>query len=429
VTKTLRIVNGANEADSLRKSLAISEKTYATVRSIIMGVTNFGDKALFDYTAKLDGVRIKNLRVTAEETNRAYEYVNEKQQRSIRIMRERLAMNEEKLLNRLKGIITISNGIRLVRIPKPLDSVGCYIPGGMARYPSTVVMCATPAKIAKVRRVVIVSPPLKNGSIDPLTLVAADMCGVDEIYKVGGAHAIAGLAYGTDTISRVDKIVGPGGIYVNLAKILVSKDVGIDMIAGPTELLIYADAKANPTIICKDLIAQAEHSPDTLCGLVTVSKTLANSVENCLRDLITSESLPRREIVRESIANNSFIGLCKNMISAVDFINEMAPEHLEIICSKPRKVSEKINSAGIILEGQFTPASASDFCLGSNHVLPTMRVARYRGGLSVLDFVKIITHLSASKKGLKLVAPFVKEVAMLENLPNHYEAIKDRFNK
>jgi len=429
VIKVVHIVNGTSEANSIRKSTAISEKIYDKVKLIIAEVIKYGDKALFDYTAKLDGVKIKDLRVTTEEMSRAYEYVNEKQQRSLRVMKERLAMNELELLKRLKRIVTISNGIRLERISKPLDSVGCYIPGGMARYPSTVIMCATPAKIAKVKRIVVVSPPLKDGSMDPLTLVAADMCGIDEIYKIGGAQAIAGLAYGTDTISKVDKIVGPGGFYVNVAKILVSKDVGIDMIAGPTELLIYADASANPTTVCKDLIAQAEHSPDTLCGMVTVSKTLVNQVKICLRNLIFSESLPRREIIRKSILNNSFIGLCRDINSAVAFINEMAPEHLEVICRSPKDISANINSAGIILEGQFTPASASDFCLGSNHVLPTKQVAKYRGGLTVLDFVKIITQLSASKNGLKLVEPFIKEVALIENLPNHYEAIKDRFIK
>ncbi len=245
----------------------------------------------------------------------------------------------------------------------------------MARYPSTVIMCATPAKIAKVNRVVITCPPLEDGSIDPLTLVSADLCDVDEIYKVGGAQAVAALAYGTETISKVAKIVGPGGMYVNIAKIMVSKQVGIDMIAGPTELVIFADSTADPLIIAKDLIAQAEHSPDTLCGLVTKSKYLVKMVSKYLEDFLSDNTLPRKEIIRQSIRNNSFIALCRNHNVAISFINEIAPEHLQIICRRSKSIISRISSAGVVLEGKYTPASASDFCLGSNHVLPTMQVA------------------------------------------------------
>jgi histidinol dehydrogenase len=427
LVRVLSIAHGSIEAASLRKSKSLSDESFKRVNLIIDDVIKRGDKAVLESTARFDGVKLRKLQVTNEEINNAYKFVTKKQLDSLKIIKKRLTLNENKLLRNLSKVVTTSNGIRLARVIKPLDSVGCYIPGGMARYPSTVIMCATPAKIAKVNRVVIACPPLKDGSIDPLTLVSADLCDVDEIYKVGGAQAIAALAYGTETISKVAKIVGPGGMYVNIAKIMVSKQVGIDMIAGPTELVIFADSTADPLIITKDLIAQAEHSPDTLCGLVTKSKNLVKLVSKYLEDLLSDNNLPRKEIIRQSIQNNSFIALCRNHSVAISFINEIAPEHLQIICRRAKSISSRISSAGVVLEGKYTPASASDFCLGSNHVLPTMQVAKYRGGLSVLDFVKIVSHVSANKQALKSMKDSIKEVALMENLPNHYQAVEERF--
>jgi histidinol dehydrogenase len=427
LVRVLSIAHGSIEAASLRKSKSLSDESFKRVNLIIDDVIKRGDKAVLESTARFDGVKLRKLQVTNEEINNAYKFVTKKQLDSLKIIKKRLTLNENKLLRNLSKVVTTSNGIRLARVIKPLDSVGCYIPGGMARYPSTVIMCATPAKIAKVNRVVIACPPLKDGSIDPLTLVSADLCDVDEIYKVGGAQAVAALAYGTETISKVAKIVGPGGMYVNIAKIMVSKQVGIDMIAGPTELVIFADSTADPLIIAKDLIAQAEHSPDTLCGLVTKSKNLVKLVSKYLEDLLLDNNLPRKEIIRQSIQNNSFIALCRNHSVAISFINEIAPEHLQIICRRAKSISSRISSAGVVLEGKYTPASASDFCLGSNHVLPTMQVAKYRGGLSVLDFVKIVSHVSANKQALKSMKDSIKEVALMENLPNHYQAVEERF--
>lgn len=419
---------GIAEAAALRKSRIISDQDYEKIKSIIDRVIRLGDAALFEYTTKLDGVKIKSLRVTNKDIDRAYEFVTEEQIKSLEGMKEMLLVNESKLLGLLRNITTNSHGIKLERILKPLESVGCYIPGGMARYPSTLIMCVIPAKVAKVKRVVIMSPPLKDGNIDPLTLVASDICDVDEVYRVGGAQAIAALAYGTETISKVDKVVGPGGTYVNIAKILVSRNVGVDMFAGPTELIVYADANADPNLISRDLISQAEHSPDTVCGVVTTSKNIVKRVKICLRSFLSDGSLPRMEIVRQSISNNSFIALCRNSNVAVSFINEFAPEHLEIVCRDPRYVSRKIKSAGVVLEGEYTPSSASDYCLGSNHVLPTMQVGKYRGGLSVLDFTKIVTHISVSKRGLRSVESFIRELTTMESLTNHYLAVKERLD-
>lgn len=427
MVRVLSIAHGSIEAASLRRSKSVSDESFKKVNLIIDDVIKRGDKAVIESTARFDGVKLRRVQVTSEEINNAYRFVTKKQLDSLKIIKKRLTLNENKLLRNLSNIVTHSNGIRLARVIKPLDSVGCYIPGGMARYPSTVIMCATPAKIAKVNRVVIACPPLEDGTIDPLTLVSADLCGVDEIYKVGGAQAVAALAYGTETISKVAKIVGPGGMYVNIAKMIVSKQVGIDMIAGPTELVIFADLTADPLIISKDLIAQAEHSPDTLCGLVTKSKYLVKMVSKYLEDFLSDNTLPRKEIIRQSMRNNSFIALCRNHNVAISFINEIAPEHLQIICRRSKSISSRISSAGVVLEGKYTPASASDFCLGSNHVLPTMQVAKYRGGLSVLDFVKIVSHVSANKQALKSMKDPIKEVALMENLPNHYQAVEERF--
>jgi len=428
VIRTLLVKYGIAEAAALRKSRIISDQDYEKIKSIIDRVIRLGDAALFEYTKKLDGVKIKSLRVTNKDIDRAYEFVTEEQIKSLEGMKETLLVNESKLLGLLRNITTNSHGIKLERILKPLESVGCYIPGGMARYPSTLIMCVIPAKVAKVKRVVIMSPPLKDGNIDPLTLVASNICDVDEVYRVGGAQAIAALAYGTETISKVDKVVGPGGTYVNIAKILVSRNVGVDMFAGPTELIVYADANADPNLISRDLISQAEHSPDTVCGVVTTSKNIVKRVKICLRSFLSDDSLPRKEVVRQSISNNSFIALCRNSNAAVSFINEFAPEHLEIVCRDPRYVSRKIKSAGVVLEGEYTPSSASDYCLGSNHVLPTMQVGKYRGGLSVLDFIKIVTHISVSKSGLRSVESFIRELASMESLTNHYLAVKERLD-
>lgn len=392
-------------------------------------VAKYGDSALFDYTEKFDGVRLNSLKVTDEEIKKAYNKVTTEQVHSIKIMKERLIMGEKVLLKRLRGIVMSSRGVRVQRIVRPVSSVGCYIPGGKARYPSTMVMCAIPAKVAGVKRVVALSPPLRDGTVDPLTLVAADICDVDEFYKVGGAHGIMALAFGTPTISKVSKIVGPGGIFVTIAKILASSKVSIDMIAGPTELLIYADSKADPKLIAFDLISQSEHSYDTLCGLVTTSKEFAVQVTDTLQSILEKSTIKRADIVKRSLEENGFIAVCQNESAAVEFINELAPEHLEIIATNARTISKNIISAGLVLIGKYTPSSASDYCLGSNHVLPTSGFSKSRASLSVLDFVKIVNTIQATKQGLKKVEPIVKQISMAEGLTNHYEAIRERFKK
>ncbi|HZA06997.1 MAG TPA: histidinol dehydrogenase [Nitrososphaeraceae archaeon] len=428
--KTIIIIDPRSDAAKLRNSISsISDDLFQKTKLIMDDVAKYGDSALFDYTEKFDGVRLNSLKVTDEEIKKAYNKVTTEQVHSIKIMKERLIMGEKVLLKRLSGIVMSSHGVRVQRIVRPVSSVGCYIPGGKARYPSTMVMCAIPAKVAGVKRVVALSPPLRDGTVDPLTLVAADICGVDEFYKVGGAHGIMALAFGTPTISKVSKIVGPGGIFVTIAKILASSKVSIDMIAGPTELLIYADSKADPKLIAFDLISQSEHSYDTLCGLVTTSKEFAVQVTDTLQSILEKSTIKRADIVKRSLEENGFIAVCKNESAAVEFINELAPEHLEIIATNARTVSKNIISAGLVLIGKYTPSSASDYCLGSNHVLPTSGFSKSRASLSVLDFVKIVNTIQATKLGLKKLEPIVKQISMAEGLTNHYEAIRERFKK
>jgi histidinol dehydrogenase len=428
--KTIVVLDPKSDAAKLRNSISeISDDLIQKTKWIMDDVAKYDDSALIDYTEKFDGVRLNSLKVTREEITEAYTNVTKEQLHSIKIMKDRLITSEKVLLKRLHGIVISSHGVRVQRVVQPVSSVGCYIPGGKARYPSSMIMCAIPAKVAGVKRIVAISPPLRDGTIDPLTLVSADICGVDEVYKVGGAHGIMALAFGTPTISKVSKIVGPGGIFVTIAKILASSRVSIDMIAGPTELLIYADSKADPKLIAFDLISQAEHSYDTLCGLVTTSKEFAAKVTNKIQYLLGKNIIKRADIVKRSLDENGFIAICKNDSNAIEFVNEVAPEHLEIVAQNARTISKKVTSAGLVLIGKYTPSSASDYCLGSNHVLPTSGFSKSRASLSVLDFVKIVNIVQATKLGLEEVEPIVKQIATAEGLMNHYEAIRERFKR
>ncbi len=422
--KVIDVAEPASEVARLRKSGSISTELMAQAMSIMRDVQEHGDAAVIDYTAKFDGVRLDSLAVTEQEVKDAYSKVTKEQVSALKLMKARVEKSELAVARRLRNIKVGSEGVLIERALIPVSSVGCYIPGGKARYPSTVVMCAVPAKVAGVKRLVAVSPPTKGGSIDPLTLVAADICGVKEFYKVGGAQGIAALAYGTQSIKMVNKIVGPGGMFVTAAKLAASSVASTDMVAGPTELLIYADASADPRLIAADLISQAEHSSDTVCGLVTTSQRLASAVQAEVEKMFSSIS--RSDIVRKSLEQNGFVALCRDEKSCIEFADEFAPEHLEVMCKRPEAVAKKFKSAGLVLIGADTPSSASDYALGSNHVLPTLGFAKSRASLSVLDFLKVVNRVRASKAGLTKVEKTVKEIATAEGLPNHYEAVKAR---
>jgi len=308
----------------------------------------------------------------------------------------------------------------------PIPSVGCYIPGGQAKYPSSAIMSVVPAAIAGVKRIVVISPPGRDGKIDPLTIAAAKRCGATEIYKVGGAQAIGALAYGTKSIPKVDKIVGPGGKFVSIAKAIVSEQTSIDMIAGPTELGIMADASSDPELVALDLISQAEHSKDTMCFVITQSKAMAKQIQRSVEKLIPGTE--RRSIIRESLSKNGFIAVCKNENEMIELANKIAPEHLELMVKNAKSLSKKITGAGLLLIGKDTPSAATDYLLGTNHILPTNGFGRTRGGLSVLDFLKLQTVIESKKSGLRKISKSLKVLTDAEDLPNHYRAVKRRLD-
>ncbi len=427
--KIINVKEPINDANELREKSWNKDLTTPTKDSvaIIDEIRKGGDQALLRCVEKFDNAKIDSFVVTKKEIKEAYENVTSSQIDTIKYMKSKLEKSEQAIKNNLKDIKLDSDNIIINKKVIPISRIGCYIPGGKARYPSTVIMCATPAKVAGVKQIVAISPPMKDGKIDPFTLVAADICGVNEFYKIGGVHGIAALAYGTKTIKKVDKIVGPGGLYVSVAKSIISKDIAIDMLAGPTELLIYANEKDNPRIAALDLISQAEHSEDTVCGVVTNSNVTAKKIIEEIDKIINFGNIARKDIVEKSLNKNGFIAICDKNEKTIEFINEFAPEHLEILDNNERNLINEINNAGLILIGNHTPSSISDYCLGSNHVLPTYKFAKSRSSLSVLDFVKIANTVEIeNQQTLKKITPILKEITTMEGLSNHYEAAEGR---
>lgn len=401
-----------------------SKKNKKIVESIIADVKKNGDSALIKYEKKFGVVIRGSLKVSKQEIKNSYSKVTKEQINAIKIAKKRLSKTELAVKNKLRDFVINTDGIIIKKLFFPLSSVGCYVPGGSARYPSSLIMSVVPAKIAGVKRIVVVSPPNNQGTIDPLTLVTADICGVDEIYKIGGAQAIAALSYGTKSIMVVDKIVGPGNVFVSTAKSLVSEDVSIDMIAGPTELGIIVDSTANPELISADLISQAEHSLDTFCFVLTTSNAVAKNIIESLKQKITN--IKRKEIVQKSLEKNGFVAVCKSENEIIQLANKLAPEHLEIITRQPKLLASKITTAGLVLLGENTPSAASDYLLGSNHILPTNGFGKVRGSLSVLDFMKLGTEVESTKLALRKISKYMNALCSSEGLPNHYEAVRSR---
>jgi len=396
------------------------------VKTIVNKVARNGNAALVELTEKLDKTKLKpeNLRVTNEETKQAYKTVSKKQISALKLIKNKVSSHERLVMKRVTFETSIE-GITVKNVLRPIESVGCYIPGGKAAYPSTLVMTTVPAKTAGVPRIVVCTPPTSEGKVNPLILVAADICGVNEVYKVGGAQAIAALAYGTETIKPVKKIFGPGNRYVTMAKILVSKDVTIDMPAGPSEVLVLADETASPRLVALDMISQAEHGADSVAGLITTSKKLAEEVASQLGKV--ADSADRGTIVKEALETYGFIITCGSTDEMVGLANDFASEHVEIMMRNPMRVADRITSAGIILSGPCSPVSLSDYGSGTNHVLPTGGSAQVFSGLSVLDFVRRVSIVESSREGLLRLKNSVKALTEAENLPNHYKAIEARF--
>jgi len=423
----MKIYDLSSAQQILQKRRLLKERTEleAYVKGIIEEVKTKGDVALVKFTRRFDKVSLnpRNLIVSREEISEAYGKVTENQIRAIKSAKERLEKVERNLLERLNAEIKVGE-IRIGFCTHPLRRVGCYIPGGKAAYPSTVVMTAVPARVAGVSNIVVCSPPREDGSLNPSTLVAADICEANEIYKIGGAQAVAAMAYGTQTIEPVDKIVGPGNIYVTLAKMIVSKDFPIDFPAGPSELVVLADETAEPRFIALDMCAQAEHGPDSVVGLVTTSRKLLKSTISQLWKI--AKSIPRGVIVAEALSKNGFAFICNTIDEMVEFANTFAPEHVEIMLKNPKDVANRIFTAGVILVGPYSPASLSDYYSGTNHVLPTCGFGKVFSSLSVLDFVKRVAIVECSKKGLLEASEVIKIFSEAEMLPGHFKAVEWR---
>ena len=418
--KILQVRNIDSFVESRRQKT--SEKDRKTVQAILNDVRKKGDSAVKKYEQKFNGRKTSQLRVSAKEIKEARSKISREEVTALRDMSTSSLLPDVKIL----AIGRAADRGSCYRHFVPIPSVGCYIPGGQARYPSSVVMSVVPARKAGVKRIVVVSPPGRDGKIDPLTIAAAKICGATEIYKVGGAQAIGALAYGTKSIPKVDKIVGPGGKFVSIAKLLVSEQTAIDMVAGPTELGIIADAISDPELVALDLISQAEHSKDTMCFVITQSKTMAKQIQKSLEKLISTTE--RRSIIKESISKNGFIAVCKNQNEMIELANKIAPEHMELIVKNAKSLSKKITGAGLLLIGKNTPSAASDYLLGTNHILPTNGFGRTRGGLSVLDFLKLQTVVESDKSTLRKISKSLKLLTDAEDLPNHYKAVKRRLD-
>ena len=400
-----------------------TEEQRKAVQSIIAEVRASGDQALRTFTEKFDQVALDEFLVTENEISEAYQTVSQELVDIITEAAANIRNYHEKQL-RPSWMTTEENGTMLGQKVTPLDSVGVYVPGGTAAYPSSVLMNVIPAKTAGVERIVMVSPPGQDGKLPAGVLVAADIAGVKEIYKVGGAQAIAALAYGTETIQPVDKITGPGNIYVALAKREVFGDVAIDMIAGPSEIGILADDTARANEIAADLLSQAEHDTRACAVLVTTSRTLAEDVQNEVYKQLSQ--LPRKEIATQAIENFGAIYLAADINEAVGAINQLAPEHLEIVTENPMELLGKIKHAGAIFLGRYSSEPVGDYFAGPNHVLPTNGTARFSSPLSVEDFQKKSSVILYSEKAMQDNGAKIAEFARLEGLEAHARAVEAR---
>ncbi len=388
------------------------------VLPIVNDLKTNGDKALFEYTKKFDKIQLdkKTIKVTNEEIKKAYSSVDKKTVEALKKAAKNIEMYARLQLPK-EWSKEVEKGITVGQIVRPLDSVGCYVPCGLFPLPSSVLMAVIPAKVAGVKRIVVCSPPGKGNEV---ILVAADIAGASEIYKVGGAQAIAAMAYGTESIMKVDKIVGPGNIYVTAAKKLVYGDVGIDFIAGPSEIMIVSE-NGNAEFIAADMLSQAEHDKLASAILVTTNKKLSSDVKKQLE--IQLNELKTKEIAEESLDKYGAIIIARNIDEAFDIVNDLAPEHLEI---EDEKWLGKVKNAGAVFIGEYSVEAAGDYCSGPNHVLPTKGFAKARAGLSVLDFVKMPTIQKLSKTGLQSLISVISAIADAEGLEAHKKSAERR---
>lgn len=410
----------------MERSMEDIASIYEDMRRIVDDIKSRGDAvALEHYRKHKHDIAPSDLEVTKEEIAAAYKQVDTKVVDCLKMAAQNISKFHQAQLEREMWSIEVRDGILAGRITRAMDIVGCYIPGGTAVYPSSVLMTVLPARVAGVGQIVAVTPPGKGMVANPATLVAADIAGCNRIFKVGGPWGVAGLAYGTETMPRVDKIVGPGNKYVTAAKMLVYGQVDIDSPAGPSESLILSDHTGDPELITWDFLSQVEHDPDSAAVLVTPIEKIAEEV--C--EIINREydSLPRKEIFESSLTKHSYVLIAKNMEQAIDFTNEYAAEHLQVLTRDPFITLNRIKHAGSIFLGPYAPVPVGDYASGTNHVLPTGQCARMFSGLSVDDFIKKPTFQYLSKKGLASLKDIVVTLAEAEGLPIHAKAVKARF--
>lgn len=410
----------------MERSMEDISSIFEDVRTIVNDVKKHGNAvALAHYRKHKSDIAIADLEVSPAEIREAYDRVDSRVVDSLKTAAQNITRFHTAQLEREMWAIEVSEGILAGRVSRAMDIVGCYIPGGTAAYPSSILMTVLPAKVAGVARIVAVTPPGKGMTANPATLVAADIAGCDQIFKVGGPWGVAGLAFGTETMPRVHKIVGPGNKYVTAAKMLVYGQVDIDSPAGPSEALILADETADAEWIAVDFLSQIEHDPDSAAVLVTPSEALASAVCEIIER--EYEALPRKEIFESSLSRHSYVLIARDMEQAVEFTNEYAAEHLQILTQDPFITLNRIRHAGSIFMGPYAPVPVGDYASGTNHVLPTGQCARMFSGLSVDDFIKKPTFQYLSKEGLASLKDTVVTLAEAEGLPIHARAVKARF--
>jgi|Deesub1362B_J571_1020462.scaffolds.fasta_scaffold00013_166 histidinol dehydrogenase len=400
------------------------EEYVEKVKPIIEDVAENGDEALLKYTEMFDGVKISSIRVSEEEIERAYELVDESLVNALYYAYDNIHAFHQKQMSKKIWLEEIRRGVFVGQKISPLKTVGIYVPGGKASYPSSVFMNSVPAIVAGVKHVVMCTPPSSNGEVNPLTLVAADIAGVDEVYRVGGAQAIAAMAYGTESVREVEKIVGPGNIYVTAAKLAIRGICEIDFPAGPSEVMILADESANPKLVASEILAQAEHDPMAQSIALVNSEDLGKKIKEIVESEI-SKSL-RSEILISSL-RNSLIIVYSSIEDAVEFVNDYAPEHLVIMTKNPMREMEFVENAGAIFLGTYSPVASGDYASGSNHVLPTNGGAKIYSGLNVEHFIKRILIQYLTEEGLKEIKDIIVRLAEAEGLHEHAKSVKWRF--
>jgi histidinol dehydrogenase len=399
-------------------------KVEAAVRTILKAVARGGDNAVIRYTKKFDRVSLKpvQFRVGPQQIKEAYYQIRKEEGDALRYAAQRIMAFHER--QRTKTWMYQDNGATLGQMVMPLDAVGLYVPGGKAVYPSSVLMAAIPAKVAGVKRVVMCTPT-PRGEMSPYLLVAADIAGVDEVYRIGGVQAIGALAYGTKTIARVDKIVGPGNAFVTTAKRLLYGTVSLDMVAGPSELLVIADDDANASHVAADLLCEAEHDEDAQVYLVTTSERLAKNVARLVQEQL--KKMKREKIISKSLARHAVAFIVSSMAEAIDLANDIAPEHLTLSVERPFDYLEKVRHAGALFLGRYTPPAIADYVAGPNHVLPTGGTARFFSPLSFDDYVKKSNIIAYTKEELVKVKDHLSRIAQMEGLDAHLKSVESRY--